>query len=312
MVRTLVKRGTLINEESYELWYLTKRLKASFSFCRLSINSASVGGLARRVSMPSVNKQSNNDHTQTPELQDQLTHTQYCFTLWPGFKVTRPNSVCFLSFYISLELTTWASTEVQQWVVNKQLFRWRVQLGQTVKSMRKCAASGFLNLGSKMSKKILTTPEFRILKLIEALRKSFEILHRLSFAQWTKTISDKVEKQIPWNFFFFSAHLSVLSGETHLWYFNAFDFKFSQSVCECEWVCPWRSRQNQSHVCHVQWQKCENKTTASHHCQLYVMRHYSAAWWSYEENNQMLTTNTFRAILALWALFLLTIFNLVF
>lgn len=51
-----------------ELWYLTKRLRASFSFCRLSITSASEGGLARRVNMPSVNKQSNNDHTQTPEL----------------------------------------------------------------------------------------------------------------------------------------------------------------------------------------------------------------------------------------------------
>lgn len=49
-----------------ELRYLTKRLKASFSFCRQSTNSASEGGLARRVSMPSVDKRSNSDHTRSP------------------------------------------------------------------------------------------------------------------------------------------------------------------------------------------------------------------------------------------------------
>lgn len=32
------------------------------------MNSASEGGLARRVSMPSAKNQCNNDHTQTPEL----------------------------------------------------------------------------------------------------------------------------------------------------------------------------------------------------------------------------------------------------
>lgn len=45
--------------------FLTKRLRASLSFCRLSMNSASVGGLARRVSTPSVDEQSNGDHTQS-------------------------------------------------------------------------------------------------------------------------------------------------------------------------------------------------------------------------------------------------------
>lgn len=43
--------------EFKEVRCLTKRLKASFSFCRLSTNSASEGGLARRVSMPSANNQ---------------------------------------------------------------------------------------------------------------------------------------------------------------------------------------------------------------------------------------------------------------
>lgn len=33
------------------------------------MTSASEGGLARRVSMPSVNNQSNNDHTHTPQLR---------------------------------------------------------------------------------------------------------------------------------------------------------------------------------------------------------------------------------------------------
>lgn len=63
------------NEGRWELWNLTKRLRASFSFCRLSTNSASEGGLARKVSMPSVNKQCNNDHMQTVELPAFCTGT---------------------------------------------------------------------------------------------------------------------------------------------------------------------------------------------------------------------------------------------
>lgn len=55
-----------MEEESARLPYLTKRLKASFSFCRLSMNSASEGGLARRVSMPSVKQHGNSDHTHVP------------------------------------------------------------------------------------------------------------------------------------------------------------------------------------------------------------------------------------------------------